>query len=511
MCLLIMLKDYIPLFFKTQTSLFSLFRVKCSYMNIPKTIQTVLSELERKGFQAFVVGGCVRDIILKRIPNDWDITTNADPEQIQEIFKNNFKNNDFGTVTIITDDKAFKHIEITPFRSESAYSDNRHPDIVKWADKIEDDLSRRDFTINAIAIDNKGQIVDPYSGQQDIADKIIKTVGNADTRFNEDALRLMRAIRFSAVLGFEIEEKTWEAIKKNHSLIKNISYERIRDEFVKLIKGKYAAKGIELLRKSGILEIILPELIEGCGVDQNRHHIYDCYEHAIKSFEYAVEKDFNWYVRLAALIHDIGKPKSKRGEGEKATFYGHEVVGAKKAAKIMERFKFSNKDIEKIVTLVRYHMFYYNTGEVTESSVRRLLKNVGKENAEDLLLLRQADRIGSGTPKAEPYKLRHLKYIIDKVSTDPISAKMLKINGNNLINELKVEQGPKIGQIIDILLDKVLEDPGLNTKEYLIGQAKELSKLSVDKLVEMRKTANKQISQAQEREDTEMKKKYWVQ
>ena len=293
--------------------------------------------MEEKKFQAFAVGGCVRDTIIGKIPNDWDITTNATPEQIQEVFLNNFKNNDFGTVTVITEDKspALKHLEITPFRSESSYSDNRHPDSVEWADKVEDDLSRRDFTINAMAIGNKGEIIDPYNGQKDIADKIIKTVGDSDTRFKEDALRLMRAIRFSAVLGFEIEGKTWKSIKNNHSLIKNISYERIRDEFIKLINGEYAVKGIELLRESGILKIIMPELLEGYGVAQNRHHIYDCYEHAIKSLEYAVLKDFNLYVRLSALMHDIGKPATKRGKGEQATFYGHEVVGARIAEKAM--------------------------------------------------------------------------------------------------------------------------------------------------------------------------------
>jgi len=481
-------------------------------MTIPNEITHILKQLKSAGFEAFIVGGCVRDFLLKREPKDWDITTSASPEQIQKVFPKNFLNNDFGTVTVINESQspAFSHIEITPFRSESGYSDKRHPDKVAWAKSINDDLSRRDFTINAIAMDIDGQIIDPFEGQKDLKHKEIKAVGEPNQRFNEDALRLMRAARFASVLGFNIEKETLESIKKNADLIKYVSRERVRDELIKLISGDFAVKGIELMRETSLLNHILPELMSGYGVSQNKHHIYDCYEHAVKSLEFAVKSRFNWYVRLSALLHDIGKPATKRGQGKDATFYGHEVVGGRMAARIMERLKFSKKEAEKVVSLVRYHLFYYNAGEVTESSVRRLIRNVGTQNVEDLLLVRQADRIGSGCPKAEPYKLRHLRYIIDKVSQDPISPKMLKLNGNDLMQLLGVAPGPKIGQILDVLLERVIDDPALNDQEILSKMAKELAAMPEKELLSMRAQANKGIDSANEQADKSIKKKHRV-
>ena len=512
-------------------------------MLIPKEVKNIISKLEKAGFKAYIVGGCVRDFLLGKEPNDWDVTTNAKPEEIQKVFPDSFYENNFLTVTVRTgspDSKAVEdprlplgnrdknpklaEIEITTYRFEAKYSDKRHPDEVKYAEKLEDDLSRRDFTVNAMAMDGKKKIIDPFDGQKDLKKKIIKTVGSPEERFNEDALRMLRAVRFATTLDFKIEEKiptaspsriheeigTAEAIKKNCLWLEAISQERIRDEFVKIIMADNAADGIELLRELRLLKYVVPELLDNYGVQQNKHHIYDCYQHAVKSLEYTAKKKYNMYVRIAALLHDIAKPKVKAGEGEEATFYNHEIVGAKITFQILNRLKFSKKEVEKITRLVRYHLFYYNVDEVGEASVRRLVKNVGPENMEELLQVRQADRIGSGVPKAEPYKLRHLKYLIDKVSQDPISAKMLEINGNDLMKVLGVKPGPRIGQVLDILLGYVLDDPKKNTKEFLEREAVKLGDLSDFDLQKLAEKSKEEKSEIEAKHDKMTKSKYWV-
>jgi len=384
---------------------------------------------------------------------------------------------------------------------------------VKFAKTIKDDLSRRDFTINALALGIKGakkEIIDPFFGQKDLKNKIIKTVGNPEERFSEDALRMMRAVRFATTLGFQIEENTAKAIKKNSIWLKAISQERIRDEFLKIIMADNAANGVELLRELGLLKYIVPELEEGYGVGQNKHHIYDCYWHSIKALEYSAKKKLNMQVRLASLLHDVAKPRVKAGDGKDSTFYNHEVVGAKMTFEILNRLKFSKKDVEKVTKLVRYHLFYYNVDEVGESSVRRLMRNVGKDSMEELLQVRHADRIGSGVPKAEPYKLRHLKYIIDKVSQDPLSVKMLKVSGNDVINVLKIEPGPRVGQILDVLLGYVLDDPKKNEKEILEEEIEELGKLEDKKLKSLAEKSKEDKVEIENKTDQMTKKKYWV-
>jgi len=540
-------------------------------MLVPKEVKTIIGKLEKAGFEAYIVGGCVRDFLLASSkpageggldaqPKDWDVTTNAKPEEIQKVFPDSFYENNFLTVTVrvgggkekaaasvktSTSANAMagqagepKEIEITTYRLEAKYSDKRHPDEVKYAKKLEDDLSRRDFTVNAMALTVQGvqddktvlngrierakrlnersdragrtKIVDLFGGQEDLKNKIIRTVGNPEERFGEDALRMLRAIRFATTLNFTIEEKTAEAIKKNSVWLEAISQERIRDELMKIIASDRAADGIDSLRQLGLLKYIIPELLENYGVSQNKHHIYDCYQHAVKSLEFTAKKNFNTDVRLAALLHDIAKPRVKAGEGEAATFYNHEIVGAKMCFQILNRLKFSKKEVEKITKLVRYHLFYYNVDEVGESSVRRLVRNVGPENMEELLQVRQADRIGSGVPKAEPYKLRHLKYLIDKVSQDPISAKMLKINGNDLMLVLKIKPGPKIGQILDVLLGYVLDDPKKNTKEFLEKEALKLGKLPDKELEELAEKSEEEKTEVEVKQDKMTKNKYWV-
>jgi tRNA nucleotidyltransferase (CCA-adding enzyme) len=493
-------------------------------MDIPKEALETLNKLKKAGYEAYFVGGCVRDFLLGKEPQDWDITTNADPEDVAKLFPKNFNDNKFGTVTVLTDSEnsALKGIEITPYRIEGKYTDKRHPDEVKWAKTLEEDLSRRDFTVNAMALEIPAlspkskvkkldfKIIDLFGGQEDLKNKIIRAVGNASDRFSEDALRTMRAVRFATTLSWQIEEETKKAIKQNASLLAEISKERIRDEFVKIIMSDNAMGGINMLRETGLFKNIIPELEEGYEVGQNKHHIYDCWQHSLLSLDFAAKKKFNQQVRIAALLHDVGKPRAKRGEGNNSTFYNHEIIGAKMTQKILERLKFSKKEADKIIKLVRYHLFYYNVGEVSDSSVRRLLKNVGQENIEELLQVRMADRIGSGVPKAEPYKLRHLKYVIEKVGKDPISAKMLKINGNDIIKILGIEPGPKIGQILSVLLGYVLADPKKNNKDFLEKEVKKLSKLSDKKLAESAGGAQKEITEVETKEDKMTKSKYWV-
>ncbi len=285
-----------------------------------------------------------------------------------------------------------------------------------------------------------------------------------------------------------------------------IAKERIRDEFKKMIMSQNPDQAIELLKESNLLRHIIPELEKGIGVSQNRHHIYTIYQHSILSLKFAAQKKFSLVVRLAALFHDIAKPQTKRGQGEESTFYNHDIVGAKFAFNILTRLKFPKKTVQEVVNLIRNHMFVYNVDEVSEAGVRRLLRRVGPENIKELLNLRVSDRLGSGVPKAIPYKLRHLEYLIEKVSKDPISAKMLKINGNDLIKELKVKPGPKLGLIIEALLAEALEDPGINNKKKLLKRAEILSKMSDKEL----KGKNKIIQEKKEEIDSEMKGKYWV-
>lgn len=488
---------------------------------IPKKVLFCIEQLQDKNFEAYIVGGCTRDLLRGATPNDWDITTNATPEEIQAVFldKNikTFYENDFGTVGVAfpLENEDFEIVEVTTYRNEATYSDSRHPDKVTWSKTIEEDLKRRDFTINAIAISPKNgdfDIIDLFNGQEDLKKKIIRTVNEPNDRFSEDALRMMRAIRLEAVLGekWTIEEKTLKAIKDNAKLLKKVSQERVRDELIKIIKSENAVKGIESLRNSGLLTYIIPELEEGCSVDQNKHHIYDCYKHNLESLGYSTKKNFDFDVRMAALLHDIGKPRTKRGIGESATFYNHEVVGAKMTEKILNRLKFSKKDIKSIVNLVRYHLFYYNVDEVGESSVRRLVRNVGLESVEKLLQLRMCDRIGSGCPKAEPYKMRHLKYMIEKVSKDPVSVKMLKIGGKEVMDTLNIKPSSKVGMILDILLEDVLNEPKRNNKRYLSEKLLELAKLTDKEIEKLAKEAKMSKKEVISKEDREIKDKYWV-
>ncbi|BCX15147.1 MAG: HDIG domain-containing protein [Candidatus Parcubacteria bacterium] len=479
---------------------------------IPSIVLSILKKIIDNGYEAYLVGGCVRDLLLNKIPKDWDITTNALPQDILRIFPEQaFYENRFGTVGIKTDseDDSLKVIEVTTFRMEEKYSDFRRPDIVKFVSTLKDDLKRRDFTINALALNNDLELIDHFNGLQDLQSKIIKTVGDPEERFREDALRLIRAIRFSCELDFTIDKQTLEAISKCANFIQYIAYERIRDEFNKIIMSNQAIKGIELLRETNLLIEILPELYQGYKVSQNKHHIYDVYTHNLKSCEYAVQKKWPLHLRLAALFHDIGKPMTKQGEGPECTFYNHEIVGAKITKKLMERFRYDKNLIKKVSHLVRHHMFYLEIDKVTPAAVRRFIRRVGDENLDDLFKLREADRIGSGVPKAVPYRLRYLKFLVEKVKLEPIKPTLLKLKGQDLLN-LGIPQGPKIGWILKILLEEVIDNPQNNNFEFLYQRAKELKDLDDTTLKSLAEKGEEKIEAIEEQAEENLKKKYWV-
>lgn len=491
---------------------------------IPPSVLLALSMIKKHHFEAFVVGGCVRDLLLNKKPKDWDIATNATPNQLLEIFSFGKYENNFGTVIVaekyLGEETSRGTIEITTYRIESKYSDKRRPDEVKFSKKIEDDLGRRDFTVNAMAmeiVDEKDfRIIDLFNGQKDLKNKVIRAVGSADERFNEDALRMMRAIRFISQLkekksseNWHIEQETYLALQKNKDLLNFISPERLQDEFTKIILSENPSLGVNLLVETGLMQHIIPEIYETINVRQNRHHYYGpyntVYKHLLASLETCPSKKLE--VRLAAFLHDLGKPASKKGEGEFSTFYGHEYISAKKVKIILTRLKFPKKIIDKTVLLVKNHMFYYNVDEVGEKGVRRVIQKVGLENINDLIDVRIGDRLGSGTAKAVPYKLRHFKYIVEKVSTDAISVGQLKINGNDLIKLLKIEPGPKIGTILDILLSEVIDDASLNQKKYLSQRALELDKENIE---DLRILAKKKIKERLSEDNKRIKDKYWV-
>ncbi|MBI2038840.1 MAG: CCA tRNA nucleotidyltransferase [Candidatus Niyogibacteria bacterium] len=481
--------------------------------SIPKEIRDVSDAFQSAGFEAYLVGGCVRNLLLKREPKDWDITTNATPDEIQKLFPDSFYENDFGTVGVKTgsEDGALTVVEVTPYRIEEKYTDKRHPDAVKFAKKLEDDLKRRDFTINAFAYDPASEeLVDLFDGRKDLDAKIIRAVGNAEDRFNEDALRILRAVRLAANLEFGIESQTRDAMQRHKGLLEFVSKERIRDELTNMVEGDHPWIGFELMRELGLLKFAMPELEEGWMVGQNKHHIYTVWEHNMRAMQYAVENKWTFEVRMAALLHDVGKPRSKRGDGPDSTFYGHEIIGAKMAFQMLNRLRFPKKFVEKVAKLVRYHLFYYNVDEVTESSVRRLIARVGAEDMGDLIQVRMCDRIGSGVPKAEPYKLRHFQFMVEKLQRDPISAKMLKLKGEDVMRVCGIEPGPRVGAILEVLLEDALDDPAKNTSEMLEARTKELCGMSDAELKKLAAGAREKNIGLEEEAVGEIKKKHWV-
>jgi poly(A) polymerase/tRNA nucleotidyltransferase (CCA-adding enzyme) len=437
---------------------------------LPKPIIKVLETLEAGGFQAFVVGGAIRDLLTGTPVTDWDFTTDATPEQIQSLFTDTFYDNLFGTVGVKMADQVF---EVTTYRSESGYSDRRRPDSVTWGKSINEDLKRRDFTINAMAVDKNLKIVDPFGGQTDLKAKIVRAVGDPKTRFSEDALRMMRAIRIASQLGFSIEPKTLKAISQQSNLIKQIAKERVRDELLKIIASPFPKEGIMLLFNAGLLQHIIPELIQTRDVLQAGHHTKDVWNHSLDAL--AASPSPEPIVRLATLLHDIGKPQVKGTGGKNidVTFYNHEVVGARMAKAIARRLKLSKKQTDLLWLLVRWHMFQYEP-KMTDKAIRRFISRVGRDNISRMIMLRVGDRVGGGS-KASSWRLREFQERIKQVLYKPFDINDLKVDGNDIMAVLNLKPGPKIGEILKKLFAEVQDDAKKNNREYLLERIKSLA------------------------------------
>ncbi len=464
--------------------------MKLMQLTVPQEVETVLRQMTGTGYEVSVVGGAVRDLLMGRKVADWDFTTNATPEEILGVFPDGFYDNRFGTVGVqvktggeigtegLQEDR-MRPFEITTFRSESEYSDSRRPDRVVWGKSLKEDLLRRDFTINAMALKNRGaifqgkpiidfELIDLFGGQEDLQNKVVRAVGNPDERFGEDALRMMRAIRIASELGFLIEPATFTAICDNAKKIAEISWERIRDELFKTLRTEYVYDGLMLLRNSGILEIVLPEANTGFGVEQaspGRHHIYDVGTHSFLAAKFC--PSYDPLVRLATLLHDSGKPTtSKVLPNGTITFYNHEVAGAQIAYKVGVRLKLSKDQIKKLVTLVRWHMFSVDDRQ-TDSAIRRFMRRVGKENISDMLALRTGDRL-SGGARETSWRLEKYKERIEQLQLTPFSVSDMAVDGRDVMDVLGIGPGPRVGEVLGKLFDEVMEDHEKNKREHLL-------------------------------------------
>ena len=438
-------------------------------VELPKSVQEILEKFDAAGYEIYIVGGAVRDSIMGKMVNDWDFTTNATPEEILKVIPGGLYNNEFGTVFTDNPDDSTRPHEITTFRKEEGYTDSRHPDKITWGKTLEEDLSRRDFTINSLAINKDLKIFDLYEGQKDIKDKLIRAVGDPNERFSEDALRMMRAVRIAAEIGFTIEKNTFEAIKKNAPLIGKIAKERIKEEFFKLLSSPNPYDGMVHLKDSGLMAEILPEMEKCFGVEQKspgRHHIYDVGDHLLMSLKNC--KSTDPVTRFATLVHDIGKPQTyKKMTNGTITFYNHEMVSTKIAENIADRFRFSNKEKDKFIKLVRWHQFTVDEHQ-TDSAIRRIIRNVSLENMEDMLALRVADRLGGGARETS-WRLEEFKKRLIEVQKQPFSITDLKIDGHDVMKELGIKPGPEIGKILNDLFEKVINKDIENEKEALLS------------------------------------------
>lgn len=487
---------------------------------IPPEVAKVGAALRKAGHEAYLVGGCVRDLILAKEPKDWDFTTNATPEQIQAVFPDSFYENEYGTVGVKTGaaDERLAIVEITPYRLESGYSDKRRPDAVAFGTTLAEDLARRDFTVNAIALEldgegeAKGQAVDPYEGIKDIKDKVLRAVGDPSARFSEDALRMVRAIRLVAELGFAIDGSTAAAISDSSEHLKHVSRERIRDELVRILNSPTPMQALVLAQQLGVLDYMVPDLKRGIDVDQNQAHSYDVFEHNLRTMQHGADKGWSFDVRLAGLFHDIAKPETRRWSEEKKdwTFHGHDVVGSRVTKKALEELRFSRETIDKVVKLVRWHMFFSDPEQITLSAVRRMISNVGEENIWELLNLRICDRIGTGRPKEQPFRFRKYKAMVEQALRDPISVAMLKTDGSRIMELFHAKPGPKIGYTLHALLEEVLDDPTKNSAEYLDKRTSELLATPEGELKALGEAGKKRREAAEDEEIRHIMEKHHV-
>ncbi len=479
-------------------------------VKLPSKLETIIKKLDEAGFEIAIVGGAVRDLILGKQAADWDLATSAKPEDILKLFPRGFYNNRFGTVGIpiqsqkskvppkarlATGGKSQKLIvQITTYRKEEQYSDKRHPDVIVWGKNLEEDLARRDFTINAMALRfsksskssnfqlsiSNFQLVDPFKGKDDFKNKIMRTVGDPDKRFSEDALRLLRAVRFATTLNFKIEEKTLAAVKKNAPLLSKISGERIREEVFKIIDSSKAAEGIFLTHKAGLLSVFLPELNACFEVEQKspkRHHIFDVGTHCVKSLAHCPSQDT--ITKLATLLHDIGKAKvAKVTEEGVRTFYNHEVVGARQVLAIAKRWNLARVQRDKLYKLVRYHQFTVNENQ-TDRALRRFIRNIGTENIEEMMDLRVGDRLGGGLQQPEGWRLKLFRERLKEVMKKPFTVADLKVDGHDVMKLLGLGPGPRVGEILSKLFEEVAENPKKNNREYLLDRLNQFKKSKI--------------------------------
>jgi tRNA nucleotidyltransferase (CCA-adding enzyme) len=440
------------------------------HLVVPADVEKVVERLLEAGHDAYVVGGSVRDALRGVDPHDWDVTTDASPEQIQKIFRSSLYNNRFGTVVVRS---GAHEIEVTTYRTEAGYSDHRRPDAVAFTASLEEDLARRDFTMNAMAWrpargGAKGELVDPFGGRTDLESRTLRAVGDADARFKEDALRMLRAVRFATLLDLRIEPKTAEAIRRNAALTASLSGERIQQEMTKMLSAKRPSVALELLSSTGVLAVICPELEECRSTPQDKLVAENVYQHLLATVDATPPDDLQ--LRLAGLFHDIGKPETF-SDGH---FHQHEFVGEAKAREILRRWKFDKETVNEVAHLIRYHMFWYQT-EWSGSAVRRFIRNVGLENIPALFALRRADNIGSGARSPKMYALDALWQRVQEEieAATAFSKRDLRVDGNDIMAALGLQPGPLVGKIIDALFERVLDDPALNTKEKLLELARE--------------------------------------
>ena len=438
--------------------------------HIPSAVRQFAEKLTDGGFQCFLVGGAVRNMIMGRNIVDYDVATDALPNQVQHVYKRVIPTGiKHGTVTVLYQNKVF---EVTTFRTETGYSDGRRPDTVAFSPSIEIDLKRRDFTMNGIALNVKsGELLDPCGGRIDIARKTIRAIGNADQRFSEDGLRLLRACRFATQLQFEIEDSTFRGMCRNSSLINAISAERIQEELEKIFLSKQPSIAFRLMQRTGLLGEVLQELENCVGVSQKGRHDFDVFEHSLIACDGAPQD--NLAVRIAALFHDIGKPAAKKQtENGEVVFYHHEEISRELSEIILRRLKFSNSVIREVTQLIQNHMFSYDSSW-TDAAVRRFLKRVGPENVSNLFLLRSADSYGMQGKIPQTDGLREFRQHIDRIIEEKAALTVadLAINGNDLAEEAEIPKGPEMGFVFDFLMEAVLDDPKMNTRTSLLKMA----------------------------------------
>lgn len=438
-------------------------------IKIPKECKEICHILKNKGYTAYLVGGAVRDHLMGKKVSDFDITTNARPEIIQKLFRRTVPTGiHHGTVTVLMGSHSF---EITTFRAEGNYSNNRHPDEVFFSDHIEEDLERRDFTINAMAYDPLTHtLIDRHGGKKDLKSKVIRAIGNPEERFREDALRMMRCCRFSAQLDFSIDQRTFDDLVVHAKNLTEISKPRIGDEWRKIMSCALPSRGIIPMMTSGILKVILPELHRCADVSAGERHRYDLLGHLLKTTDYTPYD--NLVLRFAALLHDCGKPDSIEGESNSVSFHGHEEHGAATSERLLRHYAFPNKFIDEVTHLIRNHSIIY-TQEWTSAAVRRFIRRVGVEALKPLFLLRRADIWAAGgsirpTPFIDELELRTTEAI---AASNVFTIKDMAVNGRDILGETGLLPGPKVGKLLELLLEAVIEDPALNTREKLIELA----------------------------------------